>query len=60
MRTLGRGLQLLGLIALPVGCFLQLASGSSQSFGVDKLVFTLSFGVIAFVLGRYLEGYAKA
>jgi hypothetical protein len=59
MRKLGRALQLLGLIALPVGCFLELSGGLGQSFGLSQLVFTLTFGVIAFVLGRYLEGYAR-
>jgi hypothetical protein len=59
MRAIGRGLQLVGLIALPVGCFLELTGGLGLTFGLSQLIFTLSFGVIAFVLGRYLEGYAR-
>jgi hypothetical protein len=59
MKTLGRGLQLVGLIALPLGMVLELTGGLGRAFGLSQMVFLLAFGVIAFVLGRYLEGYAR-
>jgi hypothetical protein len=60
MRALGRTLQLLGLILLPLGMLLELTGGLGRHFGLSDMIFMLSFGVIAFVLGRYLEGYARA
>ena len=59
MRAVGRGLQMLGLILLPVSMLLQLGDGLGRSFGVSQMVIMLVFGVAAFSLGRVVEGYAS-
>jgi len=53
--TLGRGLQLLGLVALPLGMILEI-SGRLGRRGVAELLLILVFGFVAFYTGRYLEG----
>lgn len=60
MRGLGRALQIVGLTVLPVGMLLELNGALGRHFGLSDMVFMLCFGVIAFVLGRYVEGYARA
>ena len=60
MRALGKFLQLLGLFALPIGMLLELSQALGRSFGLNELLLVLVFGVVAFFLGRLLEGYAKA
>lgn len=55
---LGRGLQLLGLVILPVGMLLEI-SGQLGRRGVAELLIILIFGFVAFQAGRYLEGYAR-
>jgi hypothetical protein len=58
MRTIGRFLQLVGLIVLPASMFLELAGGLDRAFGVSEMVVMLVFGVAAFGIGRLVEGYA--
>ncbi|MCA9170599.1 MAG: hypothetical protein KDB23_23130 [Planctomycetales bacterium] len=55
---LGRGLQLLGLVILPLGMLLEV-TGKLGRRGVAELLIILVFGFIAFQTGRYLEGYAR-
>jgi hypothetical protein len=49
--TLGRMLQVLALVILPVGLF---SLGDQPVY----LFASLGFGVAMFMIGRYLEGYA--
>ena len=58
MRTFGKILQLVGLIMLPVACLAQLSDGLGRHFGVSDMVLWSVFGIAAFVLGRYIEGYS--
>jgi hypothetical protein len=58
MRTVGKLLQLVGLIMLPVACLAQISDGLGRHFGVSDMVLWAAFGLAAFLLGRYLEGYA--
>jgi hypothetical protein len=58
MKSVGRGLQLLGLILLPCSMVLELMGGLGRSFGVSDMVIMLVFGACAFVAGRLIEGYA--
>ena len=51
MYTLGRMLQVLALVILPVGLF---SLGDQPVY----LFASLGFGVAMFMIGRYLEGYA--
>jgi high-affinity K+ transport system ATPase subunit B len=58
MRTIGRGLQHLALILLPVAIVLELTGGLRRSFGVADMLKMLIFSIVAFLLGRLIEGYA--
>jgi hypothetical protein len=60
MKSVGRGLQLLGLILLPCSIVLELTGGLGRSFGVSDMVKMLIFGACAFVIGRLVEGYAPS
>ena len=59
MRALGRLLQLAALITLPVAMLLELTGALGRSFGLSQLLVALIFGIIAFLLGRMLEGYGS-
>jgi hypothetical protein len=59
MRTLGKILQIVGLILLPLACFAQITDGLARHFGVSDMVLWSAFGVAAFFVGRYVEGYAS-
>lgn len=54
----GRGLQLLGLVILPLGIILEL-NGRLGRRGLAELLLIMVFGFAAFHAGRYLEGYAR-
>jgi hypothetical protein len=56
--VLGRTLQILGLVILPVGIVLEL-TGKLGRRGVAELLLIMVFGFAAFHLGRYLEGLAR-
>lgn len=58
MRLLGRALQYVGLITLPVSILLELSRLLGRSFGLSEMVIMLVFGFSAFQVGRYLEGFA--
>ena len=60
MRTLGKMLQIVGLILLPLACLAQLTDGIGRSYGLSDMILWSAFGVAAFVLGRYLEGFAAS
>jgi len=58
MRSLGKGLQILGLVLLPLACMMEW-QGSLGRGAVAYMLVMMVAGVIAFVLGRYIEGYAR-
>jgi hypothetical protein len=60
MRSLGKKLQILGLILLPLSMVLNLLGGSepSSSFRVSQMILMLGFGAAAFIIGRIIEGYS--
>jgi hypothetical protein len=58
MRTFGKLLQIVGLVLLPLACFAQITDGLARHFGVSDMVLWSLFGVTAFMVGRYVEGYA--
>lgn len=60
MQTLGKILQVIGLVLLPIACLAQLSDGIGRSYGLSEMVLWSAFGVAAFVLGRYIEGYAAS
>ena len=59
MRTLGRALQMLALTLLPLAVVLELTGGLARSFGLADMLIMLVFGILAFCLGRLLEGYGQ-
>lgn len=56
MRLVGRGLQLLALVLLPLSMVLEMTGHLGRSFGLSQMVIMLVFGMCAFYLGRILEG----
>ena len=58
VKSLGRLLQIGGLVLLPVAMLMEL-SGQLGRRGVAELLLMLLAGVAAFALGRLLEGYAR-
>jgi hypothetical protein len=58
MRTLGKGLQVVGLVTLPVACLAELSGSLGRSSGLATMLILMVFGAIAFGLGRLVEGYA--
>ena len=60
MRKVGRMLQLLAMILLPLAMVLELSGNLARSFGVSDMVVMLVFGVALFLTGRVMEGYARA
>jgi hypothetical protein len=54
MHAIGRGLQKLGLIVLPLSIVLQLAG----AIDVKQMLAILVAGVCLFYIGRIVEGYS--
>ena len=57
-------MQVAGMVMLPVAMLLQLTSGSGMraltgTFSVSAMLVLMVFGVVLFVLGRFIEGYAR-
>ncbi len=59
MRRLGRTLQIVGLVALPVGMIMEITGQLGRAGGLSQLLIVMVFGFVAFYLGRVLEGYAQ-
>jgi hypothetical protein len=63
MRTLGKLLQVAGLVLLPVAMVMQLTGGIRAPTGgvtVSAMLLLMVFGAAIFILGRILEGYARS
>jgi hypothetical protein len=60
MRMIGRGLQLFGLVILPVAMVLELSKLLDRDFGVSDMVIMLVAGSAAFLMGRIIEGYGRS
>jgi hypothetical protein len=58
MKSLGKALQLVGLVLLPVAMLLELSGALGRESGVADMLLMLVFGAAAFAVGRFLEGYA--
>jgi hypothetical protein len=59
MRALGRLLQIIGLILLPLAIVLELTKDFGLPFTLKDMLMMLVFGAAAFYLGRVLEGYSR-
>lgn len=60
MRILGRLLQMVGLLVLPLSMVMELTGGLGRKFGVSDMVVMLAYCIVAFGLGRMLEGFARS
>lgn len=59
MRTIGKALQVVGLVILPVACLGEVSGGLGRSSGVATMLILMVFGAAAFGVGRLVEGYAR-
>lgn len=59
MRAFGKLLQVMALILLPLSMFMEMSGGLGRRFGVSDMVVMLVFGIAAFCVGRFVEGYAR-
>jgi hypothetical protein len=61
MRTIGKLLQVAGLVILPFSMVMQVTGGLRAPTGnvsVSVMLLLMVFGVVLFSLGRVVEGYA--
>jgi hypothetical protein len=62
MRSLGKLMQVLGLILLPASMFMELTDELRAPVGlssVSAMLLLMVFGVALFGMGRLIEGYAR-
>jgi hypothetical protein len=63
MRSLGKLLQVAGLVLLPAAMVMQLTSGlrarTSEDNTISVMLLLMVFGVALFVLGRVAEAYGR-
>jgi hypothetical protein len=59
MRAVGKLLQILGLILLPLAIVLELTKDFGLPFTLKDMLLMLVFGAAAFYLGRVMEGYSR-
>ncbi len=60
MKTVAKILQIIGLVILPLACLAQVSDGLGRHFGVSDMVLWTAFGIAAFLLGRYMEGFVAS
>ncbi len=60
MRGAGRFLQFIALFLLPLAVLLELSGALGRSGGLADMLKLMVVGILAFVLGRLLEGYARS
>ena len=60
MFTLGRWLQIAGLVLLPLSMLLEMTDTLGPSFGTRDMLVMLVFGVCIFYLGRVIQGYSQS
>jgi hypothetical protein len=59
MRSVGRLLQMLGLLLLPLAVVLELTKEFGLPFGLKDMLVMLVFSAAVFYIGRLVEGYAR-
>ncbi|MCO6456135.1 MAG: hypothetical protein J5I93_12620 [Pirellulaceae bacterium] len=59
MRLIGRSLQILAMLLLPLAIVLQLGGQLARSIGVSDMLVMLVFGIGLFYVGRLMEGLAQ-
>jgi len=63
MRTIGKLLQVAGLVILPLAMVMQVTgevrAATGGGFTVSAMLLLMVFGAVLFSCGRILEGYAR-
>ena len=59
MSSIGRFLQIAGLLILPLFIVLELTNSLGRDSGVADLLIAMAFGLAIFYFGRILEGYVR-
>ena len=59
MKEVGRLLQIVALAVLPLSIVLEYSGQLGRRWGVSDMVVMVAFGILAFVAGRLIEGYAR-
>ena len=59
MRSIGRLLQIIGLVLLPLFIGLELTNQLGRDTGVAELLLAMVFGLGLFYVGRIVEGFAR-
>jgi hypothetical protein len=64
MRTIGKMLQVAGLVALPVAILMQATQGvrapTGAGFTVSAMLLLMVLGVVLFAMGRLIEGHSRS
>lgn len=60
MRGAGRFLQIIALFLLPLAVVFELTGALGRSGGLADMLKIMVVGIVAFILGRLLEGYGSA
>ncbi|HIF31743.1 MAG: hypothetical protein ABGX07_07105 [Pirellulaceae bacterium] len=60
MVRLGKLLQLIAMVMLPLAMFLEINKSLAKEFYLADMTLMLLFGVVLFGLGRVIEGYGQA
>jgi hypothetical protein len=64
MQTLGKLLQVVGLVLLPLSMMMQLTGGvraqTGAGFTVSAMLLMMLVGVLLFTGGRLIEGYSRS
>jgi hypothetical protein len=55
----GKLLQVVGLVLLPLGMYLELSGGLGRSGGLSQMLIIFVAGVAMFLIGRLVEGHAR-
>jgi len=59
VRSIGRLLQIIGLVLLPLFIVLELSNKLGRDTGVAELLLAMVFGLGLFYIGRIAEGFAR-
>jgi len=60
MRAIGKLIQLGGLALLPAAIVMEVTGSLNRDGGVADMLIMMIFGLSAFYLGRFIEGYSTA
>ena len=59
MRPVGKLMQLIGLVMLPLAMVMEMTGALPRRLPIAGMLIMMVFGFVIFQLGRYVEGYAS-